>query len=160
MVRCKPRAGLRFKGARTTALRDHCRNRRNWRRVRRGGRPRSSAWWRAWVARLLGGGEEATPPPVAPVALSSHLNHQTNTLTITFDMMLDADSTVVASQFRYGDGVEMHSAFGTVQIAGVTVSVSIITPPQMPLGSGAWLFAGAGELRGENGAVVQPFGPV
>lgn len=160
MARRKGRRGLRFKGAQTTVLRDYIRRRRDWRYLRRGGRPRSSAWWRAWIARLLGTEELAPPAPVAPLPLSSNLDHPSDTLTITFDAPLDLDSTVLASQFRYGDGVEMYTASGIVQISGVTVTVTVVTPPQLPFGSGAWLFAGAGELRGENGAAVQPFGPV
>ena len=160
MARCKPRQGLRFRGARTTVLRDYCRGQRNWHYVRRGGRTRTSAWWRAWVAKLLGEESQSATEPVAPLPISSTLNQQANTLSITFDAPLDPNSTVVASQFRYGDGNEMHTAFGTVQISGVIVTASIVTPQQLPLGSGAWLVAGAGQLLGDNGAMVQPFGPV
>ena len=162
MARCAPDRARPTRGARTTQARDHCRRERARRYLRRGGRPRSSAWWRAWIAKLLPADAGAPPesPPIAPVPLQSTLDQQANSLSIDFDTPLDPDSTVVASQFRYGDGAEMHVAFGAIQVSGATLTVSIITPPTLPLGSGAWLFPGAGELRGANGALVQPFGPV
>ena len=161
MARCTPERHTR--GARTTQARDRCRRARSDRYLHRGGRPRSSIWWRAWLAKLLPIVEDAPgdpPPPAAPVPVSSALDQQAGTLSVTFDAPLDPESSVVASQLRYGNGVEMHLGFGTVQYAGAMLTVSIVTPPSLPFGSGAWLFAGAGELRGVSGEVVQPFGPV
>lgn len=151
----------RTRGARTTQAQDCRRRKRRSRYLTRGGRPRRSIWWRAWLAKLLASEEPAPPaPPAAPQPISSHLDQGANTLTITFDAPIDPTSTLVPTQLRYGNGTEMYLGSGTVVYSGLTVRVSILTPVSLPFGSGAWLFGGAGELRGANGLVVQPFGPV
>ncbi len=160
MPRCKPRLGLRFKGARTTALRDHCRHQRTRQHLSRGGRTRTSAWWRAWIARLLSNDQPAAPPQSPPTPLSSAYNPSTDALSVTFDLPLDPESTVAASQLHYGSAIERFPGTGSVEILGTVLTVTVPTPVAIPFGSGAWLDPGIGVLRGENGLLVEPFGPV
>lgn len=160
MPKCKPTLGLRHTGARTTARRDHCRRKANQRHLHRGGRPRSSAWWRAWIYRLLAMDEPAPPPPQPPIPVSAQYDAQSDLLTINFDAPLDPESTAAAAQFSYGTTLERYPGSGNVEVIGSFVRVTVATPLAVPFGSGAWYAAGVGALLGINGAAVSPFGPV
>lgn len=139
--------------ARTTLARDACRRRSRADFLTRGGRPRRSLWWRAWLARLL---PQSDAPAPAPLAASLHAS--TSILTLTFDAAIDADaSTALPTQLSLTDGVDTWTATDFVDAAGAVLRLQFALPPQLPIELTAALAAGPGALLGLEGIPVAPF---
>jgi hypothetical protein len=120
----------------------------------RGGRPRRSAWWRAWLARLL----PAAGAEGAPMAVSASLAVSTEILTIVFDAPIDGEeSTAVAEQFSVTDGVDAFAGVAFVDLVGAVLRVQLDLPGALPLEMTCAMAGGPGELRGIGGGSVAPF---
>lgn len=143
--------------ARTTLGRDACRATRKSRFLTRGGRPRRSDWWRAWVARLLPVGDDANPP----VVVSASLKVSTKVLTLTFDALIDSeDSDVHADQISVTDGMQVFLGALFVDVAGAVIRVQMDLPGSVPVEVTCSLASGPGAFRGVDGAAVAPFAGV
>ena len=141
--------------ARTTLGRDACRATRKSRFLKRGGRPRRSDWWRAWVARLLPVGSDAA----APVVVSASLKVSTKVLTLTFDASIDAAaSDVHADQISVTDGVQVFLGASFVDVVGAVIRVQMDLPGSVPLEMTCALAPLPGAIRGIGGSAVAPFG--
>lgn len=139
--------------ARTTHARDACRRRSRADFLTRGGRPRRSVWWRAWLARLLPQADAAAPAPLA-----ASLQASTSILTLTFDAAIDADtSTALPAQFSLTDGIDTWTATDFTGAAGAVLRLQFSLPPQLPIELTAALAAGPGALLGLEGHPVAPF---
>ena len=143
--------------ARTTLGRDACRATRKSRFLTRGGRPRRSDWWRAWVARLLPVGGDAA----APMVVSASLKVSTKVLTLTFDAVIDAGaSDVHADQISVTDGVQVFLGASFVDVVGAVIRVQMDLPGSVPVEVTCALASGAGVIRSIGGAAVAPFAGV
>ena len=145
--------------AQTTMHRDACRSRAASQFLRRGGRPRRSNWWRAWLARLLPSGGAAHAMPPAPVSASLAL--ATEILTITFDQDIDGVATTAdAAQFVLTDGITSFPGASYVDLVGAVLRVQMDLPGTLPIELTCSLLSGAGVVIGLSGLEVAPFAGV
>jgi len=124
--------------------------------LRRGGRPRRSTWWRAWLARLLPSAGGSAPTP--PVPTSATLAVSTGILSIAFDQAIDdMETSALAAQYSVTDGSTVFPGVSYVDIVGTTVRIQIGFPGVIPLDMTCTLSSGSGVVLGMNGLPVAPF---
>lgn len=142
--------------ARTTVRRDACRQRNRSLFLRRGGRPRRSTWWRAWLARLLPLSPASHPAP--PVPVSASLALATEILTITFDQEIDGVATTAeTAQFSLTDGVQSFPGASYVDVVGPDIRIQMDLPSSLPIELTCTLASGSGVVVGTIGLEVAPF---